>query len=99
MAQVARSPRSPPVLVLVAALLGLAGYLGGNLWTYLVDLLPAPDIGSFITLVRTAGPVALRLVRWLGEGGLLPTLWPLFAAGAAVGLGYVLTKGEGKRYA
>lgn len=99
MAQIACSPRSTPVLVLVAALLSLAGYLGGSLWTYLLDLLPEPGIGSFIALVRSAGPAALRLVLWLGEGGLLATLWPLFVAGAAIGLGYVLTKGEEKRYA
>jgi len=99
MAEVASPQRDTPLLALVVLLLGLAGYLGGNLWRTLVALLPEPDVGSIIDLVRTAGPGVIRLVRWLGGGGILGAIWPGLLVGAAIGFGYVLTKRGGKSYA
>lgn len=99
MAQIAARHHDAPLVVPVALLIGLASNLGGTLWRTLVSVLPAPDVGTFVSLVRTTGPSLVRLVRWLANGGLLAVLWPGLVVGAAIGFWYVLTKGEKRHYA
>lgn len=87
MAQVAPRFRLTPPVILTSLLVILGGYLAGSLWRIGTGLLP--DVGSMraiLSLTRELGPALLRLYLWLGQGGLLTTLWPLFAVGALYGL-------------
>ncbi len=85
MAQIPAAPPTTPLLVLVVVLLSLAGYAGGSLWSTVTGLLPDPGVGSAVSLIRTAGPALLRLLLWLGRGGLLPVIWPVLVIGAGLG--------------
>lgn len=100
MAQVAPRFQLTPPIILTSLLVILGGHLAGSLWSLGTALLP--DLNSMraiLGLAHDLGPALLRLLLWLGQGGLLTTLWPLLAAGAAYGLWRLLQTKETSNHA
>lgn len=87
MAQVAPRFRLTPPVLLVSLLVLVAGYLAGAIWSAGAGLLPTlTNPGALVDLLHSLLPRLVDLAGWLSRGGLLPSIWPIFAVAALAGL-------------